>query len=216
MQLVFVHVPKAAGMCLHYAIETAFGIENTLRVGNQEQYYAFHDMSDDDLRGKAYIGGHFPYTEIYQRLGDAPRYFTVLRDPVSRFLSAYHYISSWSEHPSHSQVAGKGLGHYLRLEADALNSTMCRQVSDQVTADGAMAVLRTKYWKFVTVRGLGALAQSIGTAIGQPLRVDRHNETPGFGKVMLDSRELDLLAEITREDRKLFEMVAEAEQNDLL
>ena len=96
-----------------------------------------------------------------------------------------------------------------------MNSTMCRQVSDQMTADAAMAVLRTKYWKFVTVRGLGVLAQSIGAVIGQPLRLDRHNETPGYGKVMLDSRELDLLAEITREDRKLFEMVEEAEQEEL-
>lgn len=205
--VVFVHVPKTAGMSLHYALEAAFQPANVLRVGNKDDYRAYESLSNDDLQRYRVISGHFLQDEIYGRLADKADYVTVLRDPIERILSAFNYICSWSEHPAHHVVSTMTFGEYLVEHAEKLRSQVCLQLTGQGEAEAAAVVLEERYALVGAMPNLRPFIEALGALIGQELTLFKNNETAGFGKVTMTSKQCKLLIEITEEDEKLFEWV---------
>ena len=208
-QVVFVHIPKTAGLSLHYALLRSLGEDDCLRVGNLEKYNALFSISEVELRKKKYIGGHLFFNEIYDRLGSDPLYFTVFRDPVARCISAFHYVNSFSGHPAHADFLKMTFGDYLRRESETIRSMMCRQISGYSTAVEAFAVFKEMYWDGVNVEEVDELGHAISAYLNMPISVGVYNVTSGFAKIMLTGDDLDLLHELTREDRKLVAMFSD-------
>lgn len=90
-KLVFIHIPKTAGM----AVVSAFGLEHLPTD---------HMMSRDQDR--AFLGSE------YVR-------FLVFRDPVSRFVSAYKYSLSMLEHHHGNSAREDILNHGLDKDVNA-------------------------------------------------------------------------------------------------
>lgn len=94
--LFHLHIPKTAGTAVRDAVK---------RCLNQNSYLEFYpenprnrDKCISELRENLeskpdvrFISGHFTFG-VHEALGhDNYKYFTVLRDPVARFLSHYHH-----------------------------------------------------------------------------------------------------------------------------
>lgn len=85
----FLHIPKCAGTSINDYFHNAIGPQNCLphveyELRNNGAY------SDDQLLQYKYISGHFD-TSMLVRLGFVHRAFTVLRNPIDRVTSQYHY-----------------------------------------------------------------------------------------------------------------------------
>ena len=84
----FLHIPKTAGQSVHQLLVDTFGCENTcpLRVNSQITQENITDIKKYDV-----VSGHFDW-DILLNQSPADFTFTVLRKPVDRILSFYHYL----------------------------------------------------------------------------------------------------------------------------
>ena len=84
----FLHIPKTAGQSVHQLLVDAFGINNVcpLRVNSQINPKNITDIKKYDV-----VSGHFDW-DILTNQSAANFTFTVLRKPIDRILSYYHFL----------------------------------------------------------------------------------------------------------------------------
>jgi len=92
--IAFCHIPKTAGVSLTYLIRRHFGLRH-IDVGHRRVYlYLPRDLrSDLKLYPRARsLAGHplRPYVD-FEEFSDRMQWYTILREPVSRYLSQYAY-----------------------------------------------------------------------------------------------------------------------------
>lgn len=85
------HIPRTAGVFLRTHLLHEFA--------NKEYFATHHDILDTkSLLSKKYVGGHFGTSPISHM--SKPLVFTVLRDPVERFVSYAKYTRSFFDKDS--------------------------------------------------------------------------------------------------------------------
>lgn len=104
-KLTFLHIPKTGGTTLREIVKRQYKTEQYQRV-----YPSFkvqtriatltQRLPSDDIRC---VMGHFPFG-IHRELDYPCQYLTMLRDPISHFLSDYNYASEVSKNRLHGFV----------------------------------------------------------------------------------------------------------------
>jgi hypothetical protein len=93
-KILFDHIPKCAGSSIHALLQNAFGADRVaphlqgISVSNAMRLFSDYDVVSGHFLGRILINAPFP---LYR--------FTVVRHPVDRILSHYHYLR---------QIAGPG------------------------------------------------------------------------------------------------------------
>ena len=90
--IVFIHLPKTAGMTLRGVLERVYEGHPIAFLGNLSkggELAEFAAMPEADRRAHALVAGHFPWGA--QAVLPGARTITVLRDPVERLISVYAY-----------------------------------------------------------------------------------------------------------------------------
>ncbi|MCA3357390.1 MAG: sulfotransferase family 2 domain-containing protein [Roseomonas sp.] len=88
--LVFLHIPKTGGTTLHHHFSAHFTPDETC----PERYSNLQAYSSEDLGQWRFFSGHFNTDAI--KLIPRPLFVvTVLRDPIERLISHYHF---WKRH----------------------------------------------------------------------------------------------------------------------
>jgi hypothetical protein len=131
----FVHVPKTAGSSLNGEMVPILFPNHHIYIDYSkldpsevdQSYEALFDKSVDRFIGLAqakrykYCTGHINATQLLRIVAEVPnvRPLTLLRDPVSRFISDYRYQRS-PMHPGHEQfgAAYPRIEDYLKQEGD--------------------------------------------------------------------------------------------------
>jgi len=116
---IFLHVPKAAGTTLQRIIERNYRPEETYSIDGSHgdrvdaSLERLRALPDAEKRRLRMIKGHMAFG-IHAAMPQPSSYITVLRDPVARVVSHYHYVRRHPEHYLHEVVVGKGmsLGDY--------------------------------------------------------------------------------------------------------
>lgn len=98
--LLFSHVPKTAGTSLRslaqaHTPDVVFAYEGQLALGNPDLAFMQRFRAGSMPR---LVMGHFSYG-VHRLLGIAPRYVTVLRDPIERIVSLYRYQKTLPSSP---------------------------------------------------------------------------------------------------------------------
>jgi hypothetical protein len=132
---LFVHVPKTAGSSLNGELQPIMAPNAHIFINYAEldpaeatqSYEYLFDRAVDSFIAKAqakryrYCTGHINATQVERIAASVPnvRPVTLLREPVSRYISDYRYQRS-SMHPGHEQfrAAYPRIEDYLRLEGD--------------------------------------------------------------------------------------------------
>ena len=112
-KLLFVHIPKTAGISLYSALEKHLGYRNCKRWEQATKLDDYLATPDDNLQQLRLLSGHFSY-EMFMRKNTGDRYvFTLLREPLERIRSTYYYLLSDPNHPRHDLVRGLSIDQFI-------------------------------------------------------------------------------------------------------
>jgi len=99
---VFVHIPKTAGTTLHTIMERQYHsdkivtihthIENAAQISRLQQLPTNKKQEIQLIKGHTFFGWH-------EFLPQPCLYFTILRDPIERFISNYFFLLKKKGHP---------------------------------------------------------------------------------------------------------------------
>lgn len=106
---IFIDIPKAGGDALRRLFQNEFGASSLFWIEvNQHQSYAHHFKNlPDDIRSRIrLIDGHL-WFGIHELLGVAPRYVTILRNPIDRIILHYYHVLQQPDHYLHQEVISK-------------------------------------------------------------------------------------------------------------
>ena len=108
---IFVHIGKTAGTTLNSVLDRGFEPETVFTVDTYDSAPAEAQLARlpaANLGKLRLIRGHFMYG-VHHVLTQPALYFSLLRDPCDRLVSAYRHIRSEPRHRLHRQVVGEGL-----------------------------------------------------------------------------------------------------------
>jgi hypothetical protein len=141
---VFLHVPKTAGMSFGQIVLRQFPRRARFQVDAADlaSFEArWNELPADRRRGVRCIHGHVPFG-VHAVLPEPVAYVTVLREPVDRIVSAYHYALRRPELPAHrALVEGRlSLHDYVTSElSDDVHDAQTRALAGGALASGAAA-----------------------------------------------------------------------------
>lgn len=111
--LVFSHIPRTGGTTLRGIIERQYGLDAVFTFrGNVGGIADFKELPGTGRARLKVLQGHRPFG-LAEELQLAANYITVLRDPVQRVASFYHWIRQDPGNALHSQVRGMKLEDFV-------------------------------------------------------------------------------------------------------
>jgi Galactose-3-O-sulfotransferase len=118
--IIFVHIPKTAGITLHRALRWKYPSRtiqlDSLRTPLKELAEELPPEARRDLR---VVSGHHHYG-FHEHVPHECAYITLVREPVARVVSMYHFILGNPKHWLHDELvrSGMGLEEFVRTAAD--------------------------------------------------------------------------------------------------
>lgn len=137
VRLIFMHIPKTAGISMTSILRANYrGKLHSTRFmwqGNPD----FHQLGEHERAQIEVLCGHMPFG-IHEKMGEGKfEYFTLLRDPVERVLSAHHDILTHEDHFLHRELKENQYG-FAELAANgkwlALDNCQVRMLSGDLLA----------------------------------------------------------------------------------
>ncbi|MFN8027177.1 MAG: glycosyltransferase [Acidimicrobiia bacterium] len=102
---VFVHLPKTAGSTFLRIIEREYGEEAVYRLygGLDARLAELRARSVEEQRAVRVVAGHVAMG-VAEELPGPSAYLTIVRDPVERIVSHYHYVRSRPDGQGHARA----------------------------------------------------------------------------------------------------------------
>lgn len=182
--ILFLHIPKTAGMSVGKTLQHAFDQFHPIAWENVGKSFRFrtrkalYDRSCNTCR--QVLMGHFSWADIqYWRNQELPiQCATIIRDPLDRFVSNYNYNCS-DAHPGSAEFCER----FPTMEDYAHQLPNDYQLYTMIGAffdfDHALKLL-TKYYSFIGVtEHLGASLAHFQTSHGLEKTLREHRENKG-------------------------------------
>jgi hypothetical protein len=110
--LIFLHIPKAAGSTLHPVLERHYNKRAYQTISLPEQLEAFKHLPETERHRIRLLKGHMPFG-MHSYLAGNSTYITLLRHPAERIVSHYYYVKRTQGHYLHHHlVSGMGLAAF--------------------------------------------------------------------------------------------------------
>jgi len=233
--VIFLHVPKAAGSTLSRIIPRQYSAEKVHTISTtpsvRASIAAFRDKSRKERRRIRCVVGHAPFG-LHDALVGPTWYVTLLRDPIERVISNYYYVRRFSVHRLHDTMHARGwsLREYVVESGNsALENGMTRQIAGHAKGsvtdamlDCAVAHVDEHFAVAGVVERFDASLLLMKRRLGWlSVYYHRRNVTKGRpGKADLPEETLRVIRSKNRFDLKLYRQVrstldAELEQIDL-
>jgi len=131
--IVFVHLPKTAGWTLRATLRYKYPSRTLFLYNTPDPLETIQAVPLTDRREARVVSGHVP-VGIDRHIPQPCEYITLLREPVERVVSTYHYVRTHPKHrfPHRDGLAhsGMGLEEFVRVGQDpALENLQTRLLS---------------------------------------------------------------------------------------
>ncbi|MEO1192720.1 MAG: sulfotransferase family 2 domain-containing protein [Pseudomonadota bacterium] len=156
-KLLFAHVPKVGGTSLHLLFEQLIGrdLVYRLRAGHKAGRTDLAGLSADERARHQFFQGHFSFGE-HRRFEQPCIYLAVVRDPIDRLISLYHYLRDQQRSDLHPGVEIITFTQFCAEITSNFKSgwTQCGFLTGCNDVDDIKAVLDQHYLTVCTTRQL--------------------------------------------------------------
>lgn len=175
---LFVHVSKCGGTSLRNAISAALPGDQAFFLSTGDLHEA---LAGVDVRSLRVVGGHTPlwvFTRPSALLESPWEAFTVLREPVERLLSLFHYLTA-SEHSDHARFRGLDLRRFCDFVAGGERPDLqtCYYFSPRCAYAEARDAILTEGVAVYTIDEMPSLTRALGERLGVGLEDRRDNRS---------------------------------------
>jgi len=163
--VVFIHIPKTGGMTLYSMIRDIYKPSELHKINPaMESIEKYRHLSQDRKDKLKVIYGHMDY-RIHELLPPNSRYVTLMRNPVERVISHYHYVRRTANDPLRELAMRSSLDDWVaRCNLNEMDNGQTRRLS------GAMDSVK------------------FGECSAQMLELARHNVQRNFALVGITER----------------------------
>lgn len=139
---IFAHIPKTGGLTMRGIIDQNVPSNRIYRYPHHNQENIVRTLTPTQKASFQWVYGHCRFG-VHQYFGRPYRYITMVRDPVSRIISAYYFIRSMPSNGLYKQVKNMTLEEFIysqdpRISAP-LNNHQTRFFSGQNDPDLKLA-----------------------------------------------------------------------------
>lgn len=220
-RLLFLHIPKTAGISLFYALKKIYGPEYTLRydilsIENRNKYLS---MNHEELHRYNFITGHFTLPVFKSKNIRDYKIITILRDPVDRELSVYFYVKTSPKHPQYEKFKDMDLYQYLDFfEKSGTRNFQCWQLCEKSSFESAKEIIDNQIFLSATNDNLKEFYRVLQHKLDLPEIEVMHKNKTSF---RLSAKELhpdivDRFRKYTEEDYKLYNYVKDNFRNSVM
>jgi hypothetical protein len=205
-KLVFIHIPKTAGMSLHFVLEEHFGKNSSIRFGNQAQRAKFSNLGPEEFKKYDYITGHLSMAELIGKEIEFPS-IAVVRDPLKRLLSMLQYLRT-SDHPDHKNFNFNDVNSFAQyLKESGQFNMQCWQLCGKHTFEDAVDMIRRKCIYVAPLEYYDDFLKTISNLLKNELKNIRRNVTPKKDMIQLTDKDIAILSDYIEEDTKLVKYI---------
>ncbi|MHC1791163.1 sulfotransferase family 2 domain-containing protein [Solidesulfovibrio sp.] len=210
-RLLFVHMPKAGGSSLLELIRFRIFHDRTPRwcyIGNPDEAQQFKAASQQDLMAMDFVGGHVSLETFVEKMQENFSQFfsfTILRDPLTRAVSLYHYICNTPIHFQYEEVKRLSLMNYIASPLYPRNH-QCHLLKQSSTAAEAIPFAEQHLHAVGLFEDLPGVVSGLEKIVEFPLGAMPHtNKAPRTS--MACSRQVlcDLIRTADAEDMRLYD-----------
>ncbi len=206
--LVFFHAQRTAGTTIKAAFQQEFGKDNCLYQRTSNEFCDWKKLDGEVLNKYRIYAGHYNYAP--KEMDCNPLIFSVIRDPIDRAISLYHYLKTRPEHKLHDLAVNEDILTFyqkaVEIAPDYVSNTQTLRVSGGVCFENARRIVDEKFFLiapferlgdiFFTFSGMGFL--SYRNFPEKKQRSAHHNE-------YYDKNLRDFIKEINASDFELFD-----------
>lgn len=183
-QLVYIHIPKTAGISFRRQIVHHYRIIGVHPDGEVGDYYGFFQNRLTELlpslkTARRYmLSGHFRYRELAAALGTLLPDLTLmthLRDPIARTLSDYFYSISQA-HPQHASVLERypTFEHYMETPGQMNKQLAYLKPSETATVAETIETMEREFAFVGLTETFGVCQAYLYGTLGCPIPRELH------------------------------------------
>lgn len=146
--LVFFHAQRTAGTTIKAAFQQEFGKENCLYQRTSDEFCDWRKLGGEVLNKYRIYAGHYNYAP--KEMDSNPLIFSVIRDPVDRAISLYHYLKTRPEHKLHELAVNHEILTFyhkaIKIAPAYVSNTQTLRVSGATNFQLAKEFIENKYF----------------------------------------------------------------------
>lgn len=215
-QLVYIHCEKSAGTSQRSLFVKNYGREKIFWHGLDHKKYP--DGSYKDIENYLIFGGHISYLDLTS-ISNRCLFTSVIREPISRAVSLYHYFCENAPEEQRLQWIEKGLDKTSMLRTiekvpgfrKQITNMQCYRLSGKKDFDMTREILSTDNFLVGHFGNLEAFNARLGeildwkhTSLGQHNTAKRSDYQ---SEILSEPHLRDLILELNQEDAKLYEFI---------
>lgn len=222
VRVLFVHIPKTAGISVYNALADAIGRDHSIRFAtnsnvDRENYLK---MTENEIRKLRLLSGHFPLPFFLKKPISDFKLISVLRNPIDRELSAYFYVKTQPKHPLNTKWF-KTLDLYRYLdhrEQQGNINPQCMHICGERLFEKAKLTIEKEYFLVAPLDYIDPFINVLENKFQFPIRTPKHVNKTAFrltaSEVHPDIRKRFEL--LTEDDLKLYTYVKEKFASEFL